>query len=313
MAEYILNLLPLKDGERELFEAVAPEAVHVFTDRGHVTEEQLANATVIFGWPRAESLKNCTGLKWVQTMWAGADEYLAPGVLPKGVKLTTSSGSNSQSVAEHMLACLLALCRKLPQCRDAQLQRVWGRVDRAKSISGATVLVLGAGNIGSAFASRCKALGAHTVGLKRRVTGAVDGFDEVYSVEKLDELLPVADVVALCMPHTADTVGLMNEVRMRSMKRDAILLNAGRGSALDQTALVQLLRENHFWGVALDVTDPEPLPGDHPLWAAPNLLITPHVAGGLRLDITRDNCVKLAVENLERYVKGEPLNNLIKE
>ena len=116
-------------------------------------------------------------------------------------------------------------------------------------------------------------------------------------------------MVALCLPHSPETVHLMNEERLAAMKRESVLLSAGRGSVLDQEALVQHLREGRFWGVALDVTDPEPLPAGHPLWGFPDVLITPHVAGGLRLDITRDNCVRLAVENLERYVKGEPLRN----
>ena len=308
MADVILNLLPLKEGEHALFEAAAPEAEHIFAHRNELTEEQLVAATVILGFPPADRLKECQQLKWFQTMWAGADDYLVPGILPEGVMLTTSSGSNSQSVAEHMLASLLALCRRIPQCRDAQLRREWCRVDRMKTISGATVLVLGAGNVGAAFASRCRALGAHTVGLKR-TPGPVAGFDEVYGMDRLDEMLPGADVVALCLPHSPETVHLMNEERLAAMKRESVLLSAGRGSVLDQEALVQHLREGRFWGVALDVTDPEPLPAGHPLWGFPDVLITPHVAGGLRLDITRDNCVRLAVENLERYVKGEPLRN----
>lgn len=312
MADVVLNLLPLKDGEHALFEAAAPEAEHIYVRRNALTAEQLAAATVILGWPPAERLKECGNLRWLQTMWAGADEYLAPGVLPEGVALTTSSGSNSQSVAEHMLACLLGLCRRLPQCRDYQLRREWGRVDKVKTVSGATVLVAGAGNIGSAFASRCRALGAHTVGLKRTVNGPVEGFDEVFPMERLDELLPRADVAALCLPHSPETVRLMNGARLRSMKQDAILLSAGRGSVLDQEALVQLLREGRFWGAALDVTDPEPLPAGHPLWGFPNVIITPHVAGGLRLDITRDNCVEMAAENLRRYVEGRPLHNRIR-
>lgn len=312
MSEYILNLLPLKEGEGALFEQAAAGATHVWAERKSVTDEQYRQATAILGWPVEEDLKRCPNLKWVHSMWAGADMYLKPGVLPDGVMLTKSSGSNSQSVAEHMLACLLGLCRRLPQCRDYQLRREWGRVDKVKTVSGATVLVAGAGNIGSAFASRCRALGAHTVGLKRTVNGPVEGFDEVFPMERLDELLPRADVAALCLPHSPETVRLMNGARLRSMKQDAILLSAGRGSVLDQEALVQLLREGRFWGAALDVTDPEPLPAGHPLWGFPNVIITPHVAGGLRLDITRDNCVEMAAENLRRYVEGRPLHNRIR-
>ena len=112
MSEYILNLLPLHEGEREGFESIAPDAVHVYARSSTVTPEQLVAATVIFGWPRPESMKDAVRLKWFQTMWAGTEEY--DGFLPEGILFTSSSGSNSRSVAEHMLTSLLAVCRSLP-------------------------------------------------------------------------------------------------------------------------------------------------------------------------------------------------------
>lgn len=311
MSDYILNLLPVTPAERAQFEAAAPSAVHVYAGRQTVTPEQLAQATVLLGWPRARDLVHCTNLKWFQTMWAGADEYA--GALPQGAVLTSSNGSSSQSVSEHMLACLLALCRKLPQCRDNQLRHQWIDLGKMRSISGANVLVVGAGSIGAAFAQRCKALGAHTTGLKRTVTGPISGFDQVCPIDKLDELLPQADVVALCLPHSASTNKLMNAQRLHAMKQDAILLNAGRGPVLDHTALAQVLSSGLLWGAALDVTEPEPLPADHPLWDVPNLLITPHLGGGMRLEVTRKNVVDMALDNLTRYLSGQPLHNLVRE
>lgn len=312
MSDYILNLLPLHPEDQEAFRQVAPTAVHVCARRSKVTPEQLAEATVILGAPRPEDLSHCRHLKWMQTMWVGTEEYTAPGILPPGVLLTNSAGSNSQSVAEHMLACLLSLCRKLPQCRDNQLQSRWLEVGNMKTISGATVLVVGAGHIGSEFARRCRALGANTVGLKRDTSRPVEGFDRLDTLQALDSLLPQADVVALFLPHSPDTAGLMDERRLGLMKKDAILLNAGRGSVLDQDALVETMRAGRLWGAALDVTVPEPLPPEHPLWTIPNLLLTPHVAGGMRLEITRQNCIRQALENLERYLSGQPLHNLIR-
>lgn len=149
------------------------------------------------------------------------------------------------------------------------------------------------------------------MGLKRTVRGAVPGFEQVDAMEELDRWLPRADVVAMCLPHTPETVGLMNESRLRMMKEDAILVNAGRGSALDQEALARVMGEGKLWGAALDVTDPEPLPQDSPLWDIPNLLITPHVAGGMRLEITRKACIQMAQDNLRRYLAGEPLVNAV--
>ena len=311
MSDYILNLLPLKGDERAQFEAAAPDAVHVYAGRRTVTPEQLSQATVLFGWPRPKDVSQCANLKWFQTMWAGADEY--SGCLPQGAALTSSNGSSSQSVSEHMLASLLALCRKLPQCRDNQLRHQWVDLGGMKSISGATVLVVGAGSIGASFGQLCRPLGAHTIGLKRSVNGPISGFDEVYPTDKLDELLPQADVVALCLPHSAATNKLMNAQRLHAMKQDSILLNAGRGPVLDHDALAEVLTSGLLWGAALDVTEPEPLPADSPLWDIPNLLITPHLGGGMRLEVTRKNVVQMALDNLKRYLDGQPLKNLVKE
>lgn len=310
MSEYILNLLPLKEGEREEFETVAPEAKHVYARSSTVTPEQIAAATVMFGWPRPEMMKGAASLKWFQTMWAGTEEY--EGMLPPGVRFTSSSGSNSRSVAEHMLTCLLALCRRLPTYVDSQRAHLWKDEGPMKTILGGTVLVAGAGHVGSGFARLCQGLGARTIGLKRTVNGPVEGFDEVYPMEKLDDLLPQADVAALVLPHSPQTAGLMDERRLSLMKDDAILLSAGRGTVLDQEALARVMRAGKLWGAALDVTDPEPLPKDSPLWDVPRLLLTPHVAGGMRLEITRRRCVEMALENLRRYVAGEPLHNVVR-
>lgn len=310
MSEYIVNLLPLKEGEREEFEAIAPDAVHICAGRSTVTPEQIAAATILFGWPRPEMLKGAASLRWFQTMWAGTEEY--NGRLPEGVLFTSSSGSNSRSVAEHMLTGLMAVCRRLPAYRDSQRARLWKDEGPMKTILGGTVLVVGAGHIGSDFAGLCQGLGARTIGLKRNVNGPVEGFDEVRAMDELDALLPRADVVALALPHSPQTAGLMDAGRIARMKDDAVLINAGRGSVLDQDALAEAMRAGKLWGAALDVTDPEPLPPDSPLWDIPNLLLTPHVAGGIRLEITRRRCVEMAQENLRRYLAGETLVNIVR-
>ena len=310
MPDVILNLLPVREEEKAAFQAAAPDAVHMYAGRRTATPEQFAQATIVMGWPRAAMLSQAPHLRWFHCMWAGTDWYT--DVLPPSVLLTSSAGTNSQSVAEHMLASLLSLYRKIPQCRDQQRDHAWIDVGNMKSLSGATVLVAGAGHVGSAFAQLCKALGAEcTIGLKRTVGGPVPGFDEVFPMEHTDELLPRADVVALVLPHSPGTVRFMNRERLARMKDDAVLLSAGRGTALDQEALAEAMKGGKLWGAALDVAEPEPLPADSPLWDIPNLLITPHVAGGMRLEVTRRSCIQLALDNLRRYQAGEPLQNLV--
>ena len=286
--------------------------MHIYAGRRSVTEEQLAQATILLGWVRAADLKKAGKLKWFQTMWAGTDEYEGPGTLPEGVILTSSSGSNSRSVAEHMLASVLALCRRLPEYRDSQREHRWQDEGKMRTLLDSTVLVLGAGHVGAAFGAMCRGLGSHTIGVKRHVSGPVEGFDQVCPLEELDSLLPRADVVALTLPHTPQTVGLMDARRIDLMKEDAILISAGRGSVLDQEALARAMQGGKLWGAALDVTVPEPLPADSPLWDIPNLLLTPHVAGGMRLEVTRRTCIQMAQDNLRRYLAGEPLVNRVR-
>ena len=310
MSDVILNLLPVREEEKAAFQAAAPEAVHLYAGRRTATPEQFAQATIVMGWPRPNMLAQAPRLRWFHCMWAGTDWYT--DVLPPSVLLTSSAGTNSQSVAEHMLASLLALYRKLPTCRDQQRAHAWIDVGNMKSLAGATVLVAGAGHVGSAFAQLCKALGAgRTIGLKRTAAGPVPGFDQVCPMEQTDALLPQADVVALVLPHAPETVSFLNRERLALMKEDAVLLSAGRGTAVDQAALAEAMGAGRLWGAALDVTEPEPLPADSPLWDIPNLLITPHVAGGMRLEVTRKNCIDLALNNLMRYQRGEPLLNLV--
>lgn len=310
MPDVILNLLPVREEEKAAFEAAAPDAVHLYAGRRTATPEQFAQATIVMGWPKADMLAQAPRLRWFHCMWAGTDWYT--DAVPPSVLMTSSAGTNSQSVAEHMLASLLALYRKIPQCRDQQRDHAWVDVGNMKSLAGATVLVAGAGHVGSAFAQLCKALGAEcTIGLKRTVGGPVPGFDEVFPMERTDSLLPQADVVALVLPHSPSTIQFMDRRRLSLLKDDAVLLSAGRGTVLDQEALAGLMGEGKLWGAALDVTDPEPLPADSPLWDVPRLLITPHVAGGMRLEVTRKNCIDLALDNLRRYQTGEPLRNLV--
>jgi len=312
MSEHILNMFPINEEEKKEFESLLPDAVWEYPHRSTVTPEQLAAATVIMGWPKHTQMDLAVNLRWLQTLWMGADEYLTPGVLPEEVTITRCAGAFTRTVSEHMLGTLLAVCRRLPQCWENQRAHKWVDVRQMKPVYGSTVLVVGAGDIGSAFARLCKGMGAHTVGLKRTVTEPIDGFDQLDTMEQLDYWLPKADVVALILPHTPETVKLMDERRISLMKPDAILISDGRGSVLDQDALARAMETGHLWGAALDVTVPEPLPEDSPLWDIPNLLITPHVAGGIRMELSRKTAVTFCLENFRRFVEGRDLQGVVR-
>ena len=170
-----------------------------------------------------------------------------------------------------------------------------------KSIYGSTALILGLGNIGGEFAKRFKALGGHTIGVRRTDAQKPDFVDELYLMDKLEELLPRADVVALSLPETKETMKLIDAHKLARMKKGAILVNVGRGSAIDTDALRDALNSGHLSGAALDVTDPEPVPPDHPLWDTKNVLITPHISGGYNLPETYEKVFQLCADNLGRY------------
>ncbi len=313
--ETILNLLPLTEEERAAFQDAAGAHEQLFlpsaTTRANVQVDPtlLARATVILGCPDPQSLAGLPHLKWLQAWFAGVDPYLAPGVLPQGTLLTSAVGAYGTAVSEHMLAMTLALMKNLPRYRDHQTARRWRDEGQVKSPVGATVLVLGTGDLGSHFAALMKALGSYTIGLNRHPDRPVPGFDRVRSIDDLDALLPQADLVASTLPGGPETYHILNRERIRAMKPDAILVNAGRGSGVDCLALAEALKEGRLWGAALDVTEPEPLPPDHPLWDCPNLLLTPHTAGGDRLDATVRAINAIALDNLKRYLAGEPLKN----
>ena len=314
--DVILNFLRLTEAEREAFQTAAPNAQHLFRpvadqtkDARTAPQDELARATVIIGCPPAGEMGKCPNLKWLQTWSAGVAPYLAPGVLPEGCMLSSAVGCYGPAVSEHMLSAALALMKKLPAYRDNQNAHSWADEGIVKSFEGATVLMLGTGDIGSHFAQLAKALGAHTMGLNRHPEKPVAGMDELHPLSDLDQWLPQADVVAMSLPETPETYHLMDERRLRLMKPDAILVNAGRGSGVDDLALADVLNSGHLWGAALDVTEPEPLPADHPLWTCKNLLLTPHTAGGDKLDATIRRIAALSLENLKRYLAGEELRN----
>ena len=317
--DVILNFLRLTDSEREAFRSAAPGAEHLFRpvedqtrSAATATAEELARATVIIGNPAPRALTGCKNLKWLQTWSAGVDPYLLPNVLPEGTMLSSAVGSYGPAVSEHMLAAVLALMKRLPAFRDCQRDRLWSDTRSVLSFQGATVLLLGTGDIGSHFAQKAKAMGARTIGLNRHPEKPLEGIDELHSFAELDQWLPQADVVAMSLPSTPETYHMMDLRRLGLMKKNAILVNAGRGDGVDCTALAEVLKAGRLWGAALDVTDPEPLPEDHPLWDCPNLLLTPHTAGGDRMDATIRRIAAIALENLKRYLAGAELRNRMK-
>lgn len=271
------------------------------------SDAELARARVIVGNVPVDRLAAARQLELVQLQSAGVGAYstlCAPG---RGVRVCTASGAYGLAISEHMFGLLLGLQKRLFSYRDRAGE--WCDLGPVRSVSGSNVLVVGLGDIGGAFARRCKAFGAHVVGIRRSPGPCPEACDAVGVTADIDRWLPEADIVFLCVPETGATRHLFDRERIFSMKPGAILLNAGRGTAVDTDALVDALNAGHLFGAGLDVTDPEPLPADHPLWACPNACITPHVSGGLHLAQTHDAIVRIACANIRAYLAGAPLTN----
>lgn len=308
--ELILNLLYLNGEQKRAFVQAAGGREQIFAPGGVLEGREVPRAIyeradIVLGNPPAEWMKENRVLRLLQTRTAGLDPYQQPGVLPEGTLLLSASGAYGQSVSEHMFAMLLSLMKRLPAYRDQQAAGCWADLGPVKTLAGARVLCVGTGDLGSAFCGLCKAMGAHTAGVRRNAGRPAPGVDEMYPMERLDELLERADVVALMLPHTPQTVHIMDRRRLLRMKQDAILLNGGRGTAVDCLALAQVLEEGHLWGACLDVTDPEPLPASHPLWRQKRAVLTPHAAGDDHLSTTMDRVAQIALDNLSAFLKGE--------
>lgn len=276
-----------------------------------VTQEDVDWAQVILGNVPAAMLYGSPALEWLQTNSAGVEAYIRPGVLAGDTLLTNATGAYGLAIAEHMLGMLLELFKKLELYRDAQKSGAWQSQGAVKAVYGSTVLVLGMGDIGGEFAARCKALGAKVIGVRRSPRPCPEYADEVHLLEDLDSLLPQADVVAITLPGTDATRGLMSRERLAKMKEGAVLLNVGRGFIVDTEALCDALERGHLSGAGVDVTDPEPLPPTRRLWNIPTAVVTPHISGFYHLRETHERIVGIFLENLRHFQAGEPLRNLV--
>lgn len=307
----ILVLASVSTEECALLESCAPNANFVYCKPNELNEQQLAAAEVILGNPPTGLVKDAKALRFLQLNTAGSDAYAVEGVLPSGALLANATGSYGLAISEYMVGVLLSLNKKLHLYRDQQHRNVWKSLGEVRSIWNSTVLVVGLGDLGSEFAKRVKAFDAKVIGVRRAGRDKPDYVDELYHPDELDALLPLADTVALCLPQTADTQNLMNRARIAKMKPGAVLINVGRGSAVDADALCDALDAGYLSGAALDVTVPEPLPADSRLWQTENLVLTPHVSGGASLPETHNRLIRLMAENLTAFIQEKPLRNLV--
>ncbi|MBX3050490.1 MAG: D-2-hydroxyacid dehydrogenase [Caldilineaceae bacterium] len=262
-----------------------------------------ADVLVVSGFWQNSLLENAPKLRFIQSIGAGVDQFDQAALAKRGIRLANASGVNRNAVSEHAVACILALTRQIHTGRDNQRQHIWrGMISdlsqREDELGGKTLLIVGLGAIGSRLAKLAKAFDMRVIATKRNPDTAQGGADEVYTPDRLAELIPQADFVALTCPLTPETTNLIDEAAFAAMKPGAYLINMARGRCVDEPALLAALRDGTIAGAAIDHFWDEPLPADSPFWDLENLLITPHTAGETRM--YEENVLDILLENLGR-------------
>jgi len=271
--------------------------------------EEAPDAEVILGFrPLREGATRARALKWVHQGGAGV-ENLTEDVAGTEI-VVTNTHVHGDTIAEHVLALMLAHTRRLRELFQYQDRREWGHdVLRAERLlTGRTVGVLGLGTIGRAVARRAAAFGMRVWGTRRH-PAPVEGVERVLPPSGLDDVLRVSDVLAVTLPLTRETRGLIGARELGLLPRGAFLVNIGRGPIIDEPALIDALRSGRLGGAGLDVFVQEPLPATSPLWTVPNLIVSPHTSGGF--PGYTDQMITLFCDNLRRYLTGQPLRNVV--
>jgi phosphoglycerate dehydrogenase-like enzyme len=302
----VLITVKVEENKKKLFDIDGVEVI--YKNKNDVTADDLKDVEAVLGDTSYDLVNTSSTVKWYQRSSAGIGDA---SKLKDGILLTNASGAYGEAISEHMIGCTLAVMKNLYRYYDDQKDHSWINLGTVRTISQCRVLSVGMGNIGSAYARRMHALGAKVDGVRRTLHASPDYVNAPYTMKDLDRILPKYDIVALSLPETQETYHVMNEARLRLMKDDAILLNTGRGSAIDEGALIKVMKEGHLAGACLDVSEHEPLPKNDPLWETPRVYITPHISGKFNTEATYDHVLQIFHDNLMHYVKHEPLEHVV--
>ena len=301
-------LKTLADGHVAMIASVDPRIRVVrVTDRTRWLDEA-PDAEIIMGFrPLRDGALQAQHLRWVHAIGAGV-ENLCQDVAGTEVRVTNSH-VHGDAIADHVFAFILAHTRRLREAHEFQAARRWVHRELVGTpLAGRTIGVLGLGTIGASVARRAVAFGMRVVGTKRHPT-PIPGVERVLPPEEIDAVLREASVLAMTLPLTPETEGILGPRELALLPEGAFVVNIGRGGQIDEAALVAALRSGHLGGAGLDVFADEPLPPDNPLWEAPRVMITPHVAGDFPGYM--DRMLPLFCENLRRYLAGQPLQNAV--
>lgn len=308
----IVTSYDLSTENLSLAHAVAPGAhfVEAATDEDKMRE--IEDADVFFGFGiKPEMIGRAKKLRWIQLSSVGAESILSPELLDSDIVLTNARGATAVNISEHVMSLVLAFTRTLHISIKNQLDKFWEdfRNLAVLEISGETLGIVGLGSIGLQVAKRAHAFDMRILAVDPTQTEKPDYVESLWKMGRLHDMLAQSDFVAICCPLTPQTKGMMGAPEFHAMKPTAILVTIGRGQIINQAALVDALQTKEISGAGLDVTDPEPLPKDSPLWEMDNVIITPHHAGASPKSWVR--IYGLFCDNLRRFVAGESLINIV--
>jgi phosphoglycerate dehydrogenase-like enzyme len=276
----------------------------------------LPDTDIFIGYSlRAEQLKDAKKLKWIHSTAAGVAQLMYPELRESGILVTNPRGVFSVPMAEHTMGLMIAMARNFPDSVRFQDKSAWGQQAlwdmprQLTELNGKILLIVGFGSIGEELAKRAKAFDMRVWGVTRSGKGNMSLTEKIAPASELHSVLPEADYVVIAAPETSETKRLIGAAEISKMKPGARLINVGRGSLLDEIALIAALERGHMSGAALDVTGIEPLPADSPLWKAPNLFITPHTSAVSDRLWQRET--ELLVDLLERWFGGREMKNIV--
>ena len=279
-------------------------------------DTEIRDTDIAITWSiKPEQVRSAAKLRWIHSPAAAVHTLIFPEIVESQIQITNARDVHGPVVAEHVMAQIFALAKKIPDAVRLQQKQHWGQQEmwdelpRVREVAGATVGLVGLGSIGRAVVKTAKALGMRVIAVREHPEKGSEGADAVFRPAQMDEVFRQADYVVLAVPFTSATNVLANAQRLALMKSDACLINVGRGQLVDESALVLALRDKKIGGAALDVFPNEPLSADSPLWDVPGLLITPHTAA--LTDKLWERHYTLFSENLRRYLSGQALLGVV--
>jgi phosphoglycerate dehydrogenase-like enzyme len=292
-----------------------PEVEVLYSAQTRNDAQALDGADVLIGWSLFPEQLRAGNLRWIYSITAAVDQFLYPELISSEIAISNAGSVHGPVVAEHAIAMLLALAKRLPTAvryqdrRKWAMEAIWNEQPRPREVRGATLVVIGLGSIGAEVAQMAATLKMHVTGVREHPERGAAGAHEVVGFEALDNAIGQADFVVLAAPLTPRTRHLIDTRRLKLFKPGAFLINVSRGALVDEGAMVKALREHKIAGAALDVFEEEPLSRWSPLWKMPQALITPHTA--FLTENVWSRHYEVFTANLKRYMEGQPLEGVV--